>query len=884
MRRRGFLARELAVIGTLLVVTIVYTWPLAKFLKRAVPDPGDPLLNAWILDWTAHAAHTTGSIFHPPVFHPSRYALAFSENLLGLLPLTLPLHLAGAGPITIYNIAQILGFVLSGYGAYLLARHVVARTLPAFAAGLFFAFVPFRFDHLSHVQHLWSVWLPLLLAALLALHRLPSWPRVALLAVAFAFNALTNVHWFVFGSFSILCTIVLLLPSSRDPRRFLTMAAAAVVAGALITMPALLPYREASDLYGMKRNEAEVALGSAVIGDWLVPTPRSEIYGRMQLARAGEHERRLFPGLVAPFFLLVTFLFASSDSGRGDPPTPGKSVARWRIHLLDALAAVSLFIAVLAHLDSGVHWRPGGVQILSTDSFETPMFLAISIAIVRCSLQFPAGIRHRRRNLADLLRRSRLDPGTQAGILWIVIGFAGSLGLNGILHSFLFDTFDIFESIRTPARWSMITYTGLAITIATGLKALSDRARVQNVMSIVVVTLLLVELQPRRIRWFLEDPQTPMVYRWLKSIPEQIVAEIPLSNDGGVEVQYMFRHSGHYRPIVNGISGFESPSHAELAHHASQRPISPELTTALERFGVSAVIVHAHSLNNDDAVLHWLREALRTDRIRYLRRFDHHDSGDFVFAVTKNAKPELLFHAAIGIPGLHPDQQLERLINREIVPPDDVALRIETPVSDSATRGPLRVSGWVATREPVAQIAIHLENRRWQAIANRSSHPRQGIDDGPIAIHLQRFELTLEQRPDDVSRETDVQVEIKFGSGRSIWSRSVWIDWTPRRRTPLRRWNGSALEGLAIRLGLSPAETQQVAADPNLVAEIAYGHLMCDCDDKAFIMQLHERLLGRPVDDENLRTKRRRLREGTDRRDLIDEVATSEEFAKIHGE
>ena len=35
-------------------------------------------------------------------------------------------------------------------------------------AGIFFAFVSFKFDHLAHLQNISSGWLPLILAAMIA--------------------------------------------------------------------------------------------------------------------------------------------------------------------------------------------------------------------------------------------------------------------------------------------------------------------------------------------------------------------------------------------------------------------------------------------------------------------------------------------------------------------------------------------------------------------------------------------------------------------------------------------------------------------------------------------------------------------------------------------
>jgi len=84
----GRATTEMAVFVLFVVLSVVMTWPLAPNLDRAVADPGDPLLNAWIMEWTWHSLTTDPANFwHAPIFHPLRYTIAFSENLLGI---TLP--------------------------------------------------------------------------------------------------------------------------------------------------------------------------------------------------------------------------------------------------------------------------------------------------------------------------------------------------------------------------------------------------------------------------------------------------------------------------------------------------------------------------------------------------------------------------------------------------------------------------------------------------------------------------------------------------------------------------------------------------------------------------------------------------------------------------
>ena len=137
------------------------------------------------------------------MFYPSKYPLAYSENMIAIAAAVLPFHAAGVPPIGVYNIAVLLGLALSAYAGYTLARLVTGNAqLPSFIAGLLYGFVPYKFAHLQHLQILWSLWPPLLLAALIAFRRAPTWRRVSLVGAVIVLSAMTNMYYFLFATFA----------------------------------------------------------------------------------------------------------------------------------------------------------------------------------------------------------------------------------------------------------------------------------------------------------------------------------------------------------------------------------------------------------------------------------------------------------------------------------------------------------------------------------------------------------------------------------------------------------------------------------------------------------------------------------------------------------
>src|SRR5262245_27670740 len=131
-------------------------------------DAGDPALNTWLLWWSTRRVPLTAAWWNAPMFYPMADAMALSELLIGLLPITAPVQWLTGNPLLAYNAVFLSSFALSGLAAYGLAKELTHRRDAAVLAGLVFAFGPYRMNQLSHIQMLAYYWAPI---CLLALHR-----------------------------------------------------------------------------------------------------------------------------------------------------------------------------------------------------------------------------------------------------------------------------------------------------------------------------------------------------------------------------------------------------------------------------------------------------------------------------------------------------------------------------------------------------------------------------------------------------------------------------------------------------------------------------------------------------------------------------------------
>jgi len=662
MRRRS---TDVAVALLFVVLSIGMTWPLVRNLTRAVSDFGDPYLNACYLDWDIYAATHPGTrLFDAPVLYPHRNALAFSEHLCGLAVFAAPLRWLGAGPITAANILWILGFAFTGFGTYVLGRMVTGSAGAGIVAGIFAAFVPWRFGQLSHLQIAWAGWLPLMIAALLHFGRQRTWRNAAIFGAVFFMNGWTNLHFFVLGSFAIALSTPIVL--RRDDRAYLKIAASTAVAIVML-LPFLLPYRAAMKQYGMRGNVAETRQYSATARDWLYVPDANRFYAPQQTDDGpDEPERLLFPGYLAPL-----------------------------------LAAAAI-----------------------------------------------------------LMLGRRIGDAGWIGILWTALGFFGSFGLNGWLHSLLFNALGVFRGIRVPARWAVIAYVGIALLAAIGVHAL---ARVRVVYALLAAALLF-ELHAAPIRWYLAPRDTPAVYSWLRTAPMRGgVAHLPFGNAVD-EYLYMLHETAHHRPMLNG-RGFVPPSTAAITALAQKDPIPDALMDHLEVSKCSLLIVHA------DRVIgagDFLRHQVANGRLVFIRRFDGGTLGDYVFAVRKN-EPD-------AKPG--PTDVVQRYLGgvreRSAIPIGYVE------VASPLVRGRLLLGGWAIAPGGVAKVTLWFQHHTIAIPAVLGPRPDVAKAFSAYApFEVTGFGVNVPRRPDVVREETDYEIEITGRDGSSTLLADRWLTWTP---------------------------------------------------------------------------------------------------------
>jgi hypothetical protein len=292
------LLQWLAVTAMLLVLTAAVTFPQVQKLTTSVSDLGDPLLNAWILAWNAHAIATPGAdLVDANIFYPEKGTLAFSETLIFPALLSAPLSWAGVSPLTTYNITLLSGFVLSGLSMFLLVRSLTNDWTSALVSSVSFAVSPLRLDQYAHLQMQMTYLMPFALYLIRSMwidpKRLSTGLLLGVTLAALFYSCVYYAIYFV----TLVPVFVLLLSVRHRPRgRVVATGAAAVVAALALIAPVAGVYRQNSAVVG-ERGMDDVRRGSASAEDYARPYRQSLLYGGF--ARNAPAERRLFPGITS---------------------------------------------------------------------------------------------------------------------------------------------------------------------------------------------------------------------------------------------------------------------------------------------------------------------------------------------------------------------------------------------------------------------------------------------------------------------------------------------------------------------------------------------------------------------------------------------------------
>lgn len=200
-------------------LTAFYFWPMVMDPDQVWSVGRDFFQNSWNLWWVDHAQETgqayyqTDRLFSPTGTSLAFHTISFSNSIPGAcLQQSLGLSVG-----TTHTVLFLSAFLMSGLGAWGLARYLTKTPLAAFGAGLFFTFNPYHTAMITQLNNVQFQWMPLVLLGLLWLYDSKSWKAVVFTAGMLALSGYTDWYQPVFCA---MAGGVLLLVRIRRDKRF----------------------------------------------------------------------------------------------------------------------------------------------------------------------------------------------------------------------------------------------------------------------------------------------------------------------------------------------------------------------------------------------------------------------------------------------------------------------------------------------------------------------------------------------------------------------------------------------------------------------------------------------------------------------------------------
>lgn len=635
-----------------LAVALAFTWPLAAGLTRDIPsDLGDSLLNAWILAWDADhllrfLAGDLGAVrnfWNANIFYPEPLTLAYSEHMFAQAVQILPVYAATGNIVLAYNLLFLSTFALSGLGMFLFVREVTGSARAGFAAGLIYAFAPYRVPQFSHLQVISSQWMPFVLYWLRRYFDTRRTKAIVCAGAALVAQNLSNGYFLLFFAPFVLAYSLFEIGTRRlwrDGGVWAGLVVTAVVV-TVLTVPFLLPYLELRRLgFGPRALNEVKSFSADVFSYWTAPA-ESRLWGSLIRAYP-KAEGDLFLSIGAVVLAGVGIARSISLAwahARTRPAAAMRAVTPLMWIIVAAAAVYALFVLLI--LTGNGFGRIGPLPMSVRNLWRNLRVLALIAGLL---ILISPRVRTFAREWAGSIGAFMLIAALAAFLLSLgpEIRSAGRLiGEVGPYHFFYWYV-PGFDGLRVPARFAMLVVLFLSTASGLGAAALERRLRYGGAVAITLGAVAVVEsfAAPIVVNGTVAEgryatppahvytgEQVPGAYKFLKSLPAPgtVVVEFPLG-EWAYELRYVFYSTAHWHPLLNGYSGqFPLSYHMNATHlrHPLDYPDAAWVT--LMRSGATHAVVHLPYYRDDegDRIGKWLVE----NGARQLGEFD----GDTVF-------------------------------------------------------------------------------------------------------------------------------------------------------------------------------------------------------------------------------------------------------------
>ena len=164
-------------------------------------------------------------------------------------------------------------------------------------------------------------------------------------------------------------------------------------------------------------------------------------------------------------------------------------------------------------------------------------------------------------------------------------------------YRFLYRHLPGFNGMRAPARLAVLVLFAWTVLAGWGTRWLVERSeRRGHILGVAAIALLLFEYQTHSLARILPPaPEVPAVHQWLAEQPSnEAVLVLPIHEGEAIveESRNMFYSTRHFKPLVNGFSGWWPDDYWEVVGRLRHFPTSRILEFLERRAPVRFVVIH----------------------------------------------------------------------------------------------------------------------------------------------------------------------------------------------------------------------------------------------------------------------------------------------------
>jgi hypothetical protein len=208
------------------------------------------------------------------------------------------------------------------------------------------------------------------------------------------------------------------------------------------------------------------------------------------------------------------------------------------------------------------------------------------------------------------------DPRARMCLAFGICGLLLSFGTKLPGYELLFQTVPLLQAVRAVSRFGYLGTMAVGFLAAFGLAELRARLTPRRWPAAAATLLALLALEPlvAPLR-FTPFAGVSSIYETIASDEHAVVVELPMPSGFGWfgNARYMINSTRHFRPMLNGYSGFAPASFHEHVAAVARFP-HPDAIDALRTAGVTHVFVHLDGFTQEQQSLMETSASLRRMR------------------------------------------------------------------------------------------------------------------------------------------------------------------------------------------------------------------------------------------------------------------------------